>query len=252
MPSSSYLKTFRPPIQTSTTTSPMRVTATPTRSSRAADSNSLSIAPIGNPSVQSLGNAGQGSGSLDVGYAGVIGRPGTWRGPEKRPLVFADRHVVDARLAAAHQPLPVELPQLVAVAAEPRPRAVVPLVPEADGDAVAGEGPERLHQSVVEFALPLAGEERPDRVAAGHELAAVPPDRVRGVGRGDAVRVAGVPGVLGDTHLQECRLRRERRDDYPGYGGRPDRCRRGHHRLRFGRKEGCEGCPAAGSGEYPQ
>ena len=60
-----------------------------------------------------------------------------------------------------------------------------------------GERPQCLHQPVVELTRPLAGEEGPDLVAAGHELAAVPPDRVLGVGQGHAVRVAGVPGVLG-------------------------------------------------------
>src|SRR2546421_12539194 len=47
MLSSSYLKTLSPPIHTSTTTSPTRVTVTPTRSRRAASSNSLLIPPIG-------------------------------------------------------------------------------------------------------------------------------------------------------------------------------------------------------------
>src|SRR5947209_1508716 len=46
MPSSSYAKALRPPIQTSTTTRPMRVTVMPGRSRRAASSNSLLIQPI--------------------------------------------------------------------------------------------------------------------------------------------------------------------------------------------------------------
>jgi pimeloyl-ACP methyl ester carboxylesterase len=51
-------------------------------------------------------------------------------------LRFVDLDVVDAGLAPAHEPALVELPQLVAVAAEPPSVGVVPLVLEADGDAV--------------------------------------------------------------------------------------------------------------------
>src|SRR6516162_2868976 len=55
MPSSSYAKTLRPPIQTSTTTRPMRVTVMPTRSRRAASSNNLSIERLSS-SQSVLGN----------------------------------------------------------------------------------------------------------------------------------------------------------------------------------------------------
>src|SRR5262245_53756883 len=121
-----------------------------------------------------MGRTPFGSGrSLDVGDAGVVGRPGAGAGPEELPVLLADRHVVDARLAAEHQPALVELPQLVAVAAEPAARSVAPLVSEPHRDPVVGERPERLDQPVVLFALPLAGEEGADLVAAGQELAAV-------------------------------------------------------------------------------
>ena len=64
---------------------------------------------------------------------------------------------------AAIRPSRVELPVLVAVGAEPLAGVVVPLVGEAHGDAVVGEGPELLDQPVVELALPLAGQEGDDR-----------------------------------------------------------------------------------------
>src|SRR4051812_25838837 len=51
IPSSSYAKALSPPIHTSTRTSPARVTLTPTRSSRAASSNSLLTPTIGAPSL---------------------------------------------------------------------------------------------------------------------------------------------------------------------------------------------------------
>src|SRR5262245_55477244 len=91
--------------------------------------------------------------------AGVIYRPGAGSGPEELPVGHENREVVDARLAATHQSLLVELPQFVAVAAEPVVRGVVPLVLELHRDPAGRERPQRLDQTVVEFARPLAGEE---------------------------------------------------------------------------------------------
>ena len=103
------------------------------------------------------------------------------------------------------RPLFVELPQFVAVAAMPAAVGVVPLVLEPHGDPVVGEGPQGLDQPVIEFALPLAGQELADLVAADHELAPVPPHRILGVSEGHTVRVAGVPGVLGRPDLEDTR-----------------------------------------------
>src|SRR5260370_5519165 len=61
----------------------------------------------------------------------------------ERPMVaaipFLDRQIVDARQADAHQALAVELPVLVAIAAEPAPRIVVPFIGEANRDAVVAK-----------------------------------------------------------------------------------------------------------------
>jgi len=58
----------------------------------------------------------------------------------KRPVIAAlalrDRKIVDAGNAQAHQAVLVELPILVAVAAEPVAAVVVPLIGKAYGDAV--------------------------------------------------------------------------------------------------------------------
>ena len=55
--------------------------------------------------------------------AGISGRARPrGRGPEDAAVGLVDRDVVDAGLAAAHQPVVVELPQLVAVAAPPLAR----------------------------------------------------------------------------------------------------------------------------------
>src|SRR6266545_2105583 len=102
------------------------------------------------------------------------------------PLARVDAVVVDARVAAAHEPgLLVELPVLVAVAAPPLARGVVGLVLEAHGDAAALVAPQLLAQAVVELARPLAAQEVLDRLAPLEELVAVAPLRVLGVGERD-------------------------------------------------------------------
>src|SRR5262249_30439919 len=57
--------------------------------------------------------------------------------------------------------------------------------------------------------LPFPGQELLDLAAAADEPIAVAPDRVGGVGQGDANGIARVPGVLRGTHLGQCRLMRE-------------------------------------------
>ena len=74
---------------------------------------------------------------------------------EDAPLACVNPQVVDARFTSAHQPVRVELPQLVAVAAPPLTIAIVTFVLEAHGDAAVLEAPQVLAQRVVEFALPL-------------------------------------------------------------------------------------------------
>src|SRR3954469_24519141 len=109
------------------------------------------------------------SGERDARPALVLGP-----GAEDAPVALVDAHVVDARLAAAHVALVVELPLLVAVAAPPLPRGVVALVREAHRDPVAVERPQVLAQPVVELALtPLALQEGDDLLASVEELAAV-------------------------------------------------------------------------------
>src|SRR5262249_32679021 len=104
---------------------------------------------------------------------------------------------------------------LVAVAAPPLARAVVRLVLEANGDAVALVAPQLLAQLVVELARPLALQELLDGLAALEELVAVAPLRVLGVGEADALGIARVPSVLGDLDLAPRALLVERgKDDW--------------------------------------
>src|SRR3546814_5231450 len=86
----------------------------------------------------------------------------------------------------------VQLPQPVAIAAPPLAGRVVPLVLEPDGDPVLAESPEVLAQCVVQLALPLAGQELDDLLAAADEHVAVAPYGVARVGPGDTHGVTAV------------------------------------------------------------
>src|SRR5208337_2388537 len=126
----------------------------------------------------------------DVGDTGVVRRSRTGSRPEKLAIAYEDGDIVDACFPATHQSVFVVLPQFVSVTAVPVAGGVVPLVLIANGNSVVGEGPQRLHQPIIEFAIPLAGQERPNLVAADDELAPIAPHRVFGVGESDAAWVA--------------------------------------------------------------
>src|SRR5215469_9924777 len=132
--------------------------------------------------------------------------------PAEFPFGLRDRKIVDAREAALHQAGLVEFPVLVAVAAEPAPRVVVPLVSEAHRDAVACARPQFLDEPVVELPGPLALQERAHLIPPRGELRAISPARILRVHLHDALGIAGVPGILGHTHLLGSRLEGERRD----------------------------------------
>ena len=89
-------------------------------------------------------------------------------GPEDPAFALQDVDVVDAGLPAAHQALVVELPVLVAVAAEPLAGHIVPLVCEAHRDAVFPMGPNLLDEPVVKLARPFPAQELHDGLAGGH------------------------------------------------------------------------------------
>src|SRR6202042_356359 len=130
---------------------------------------------------------------------------------EDPPLGGVNREVVDARLAAQHQPVLIELPQLVSVASPPPSLQVVALVLKADRDPVALERPQALAQRVFELPFPFLGQERDDLGPPGKEPIPVAPDRILGVGERHPLGVARVPAVLGGLHLVSRGLARERR-----------------------------------------
>src|ERR1700722_13401624 len=104
--------------------------------------------------------------------------------PERPPipaLVFGNRQVVDAGDTQPHQPVFVELPIFIAVAAKPVAAVVVPFVGKAHRDAVLAKRPKLLDEPVIEFARPLAREKPLNGVASLQEFSAVAPAAIRGV-----------------------------------------------------------------------
>src|SRR5882724_7409744 len=97
----------------------------------------------------------------------------------ERPVIFAlvllDWKIVDAGDPQPHQSVLVELPVLVAIAAEPVPAVVVPFIGKSHRYAVFAKGPDFFDQTVVELAVPLARQERFDGLTASQELGAIAP-----------------------------------------------------------------------------
>src|SRR6476619_3990010 len=106
--------------------------------------------------------------------------------PAQGPVILAVRRgdwlVVYAGDAPAHQSFSVELPVLIAVAAEPATAIVAPFIGKVHGDPFITERPEFLDQPIVQFALPLARQECFDCVATVQELDTVAPLAVFAVG----------------------------------------------------------------------
>src|SRR3954454_23694540 len=161
------------------------------------------------------------------------------RAAAERPAVLAlalpDRQVVDAGEAQPHQAVLVELPVLVAVAAEPVAAVVMPLVGEAHCDAVVVKRPDLLDQPVVELLGPFAGQERLDLIAALDEFGAVAPAAVDRIGLRDPGRVAAVPGVLGPARLLRGGRGIERRKRRTVHGGISEWDGQNARRPQFGR-----------------
>src|SRR6516164_10940297 len=118
-------------------------------------------------------------------------------------LAFAlfDRQVIDAGYAQAHQPVLIELPVLIAKAAEPIAAIIVPFVSEANCDSVLPERPNLLDQTVIQLAIPLARQKRFDFRSTLDEFGAIAPATVSRVCERYLGGFARVPCVFGHSHL---------------------------------------------------
>src|SRR5262245_7237087 len=150
------------------------------------------------------------SSEAEAAQTGMIVRSPTQR-PAKRPILLADRQVVDGRMAFRHQPLRVELPVLVTEGAKPVAGVVMPLVRESNGDAIVPERPQLLDQSIVQLAVPFAPKKRDDLLAPGDEFGPIAPAALETIGTGHPLGVARIPAILGSPHLLDRRVERERR-----------------------------------------
>src|SRR5262249_23249483 len=123
----------------------------------------------------------------------------------QRPVILAfaffDWQVIDARDAQTHQPVLIELPVLVAIAAKPIAAIIVPFVGEANRDSVLAKRPNLLDQAVIELTIPLARQKSFDFRSTLDELGAITPTTVRRVGKRDPGRIARVPCVLGHSRF---------------------------------------------------
>jgi hypothetical protein len=135
--------------------------------------------------------------------------------PAERPVVLAlalaDKRIVDASEPHAHEPLLVEFPILVAVAAVPLAPIVVPLVRKTHGNPVLATTPYLLDQTVVQLAIPFSDQERLDRLAALKEFRAIAPAAIPRVCQHDAGGISGIPRVFRHPHLLRGGLEREQR-----------------------------------------
>ena len=96
----------------------------------------------------------------------MVRRSRAGSGPEELAVTLGYGDVIDAGFAPTRQAVVVELPEFVAVAAEPLAGVVVPLVLEAHCDAALVEGPKCLRQPIDTFSLPFPCQELLDLAAA--------------------------------------------------------------------------------------
>jgi hypothetical protein len=102
----------------------------------------------------------------------------------------------DAGLAAAHEPTVVQFPKRIAIAVKPLIGHVLPLILEADGDAVFAESPTNSVATRSQACVPTGGDELDDRRAANDELVAIASHGVLRVAQANAIGVPGVPSIL--------------------------------------------------------
>lgn len=130
--------------------------------------------------------------------------------PAKPALGFSDRTFVDAGMAGSHQAVLGEFPVLVAIGAEPLTAVIAILIGVAHCDPVSCEGPELLDQAVLQFLIPLAGQEGFGFGTVCNEFNAVAPPRVQGIGESDFRGIAGIPAIFRKADLFDGALLRER------------------------------------------
>src|SRR6516164_11835696 len=116
-------------------------------------------------------------------------------------LTLLDRQIVDAGNAQTHQPVLVEFPVLVAIAAKPAAAIIMPLIGKTHCNTGPMKGPDFLDQAVIEFSGPFASQEGFDGLATLEELGAVPPAAIGGIAERNMGWIARVPCILGQARF---------------------------------------------------
>src|SRR5262249_35716223 len=101
----------------------------------------------------------------------------------------------------AHQPVLIELPVLVAIAAEPIAAIIVPLVSETNRDSIFAERPNLLDQAVIKLAVPLSCEKCFDFCSTLDKLRSISPHAVDRIRKRDPSGIARVPCVFGHSRF---------------------------------------------------
>ena len=121
--------------------------------------------------------------------------------PTKLAIGFSDRVFVNAGMTFPHQAILGKFPVLVAIGAKPLAAVIAIFVGVSNGDTIAGEGPEFLDEAIVEFLVPLAGQEGLGLGAVPRELGAVAPARIERVGKRYLGSIATIPAIFGKAYL---------------------------------------------------
>ena len=81
---------------------------------------------------------------------------------------------------------------------------VMPLIGEANRNAVAAKRPQFLDKAVIEFFVPFAGQKLNDCLPARKELCSITPHGVLSVSERNSFGVARVPCILCQANFLRC------------------------------------------------
>jgi hypothetical protein len=86
--------------------------------------------------------------------------PSTER-PVEFPFSLFDWQIINAGKPPLHQSMRIEFPVFVTIRSEPLAGIIMPLIGEANGDAVIAPCPQLFHKAVFEFFVPFPHQELP-------------------------------------------------------------------------------------------
>lgn len=121
--------------------------------------------------------------------------------PSEYPFFLPDRLLIDAGETPLHQTICRKFPIFIAVSAEPVAAIVAVFVGISHGNAIVGEGPKLLDESVVQLFRPFPFEKCLRLCASPRKFSTIAPLRLLGIGQGYPGRVTAVPPIFGEAYL---------------------------------------------------